>query len=188
MTELESSTATIKRVARDLFSEHGFDATTMQEIADAAGLHKSSLYHHYRSKEALLEAVCLEVLDLLDQSLQVALAAPEPSLRERFLAAFDGAVTAALDDPATTNVILSNRGSSDFGRLVQQRRRSYEQGFVALAREAQEAGEIRSDIEPELLVRLVLGMVNWAVTWFDPARYTATDIRRAVSKLAAEGI
>ena len=41
--------------ARQLFYERGFDATSMQDIADALGLHKSTLYHHISSKDELLE-------------------------------------------------------------------------------------------------------------------------------------
>ena len=43
--------------AIDLFALHGFDAMTMRQLGDAAGLDNSSLYRHFPSKAALVDAV-----------------------------------------------------------------------------------------------------------------------------------
>lgn len=43
--------------AVDLFARHGFDAMTMRQLGDAAGLDNSSLYRHFPSKAALVDAV-----------------------------------------------------------------------------------------------------------------------------------
>ncbi|MDT8393137.1 MAG: TetR/AcrR family transcriptional regulator [Bacteroidales bacterium] len=43
----------ILEVAREVFMEHGFDGTSMQMIADVAGIHKSLLHYYYRTKERL---------------------------------------------------------------------------------------------------------------------------------------
>jgi AcrR family transcriptional regulator len=52
--------------ALDLFSEHGFDGTTLQQIADRVGLTKAALYHHFRSKDDLLEALVMPAIVELD--------------------------------------------------------------------------------------------------------------------------
>ena len=49
-------------IAARLFAEKGYDATSIQDIATAAGITKSSVYHHIRSKEELLETVCRRLL------------------------------------------------------------------------------------------------------------------------------
>jgi len=43
--------------ATRLFAERGFDATSVEAVLDAAGVSRGSLYHHFKSKEALFEAV-----------------------------------------------------------------------------------------------------------------------------------
>lgn len=43
--------------ARPLFVEHGYKGVSMQQIADAAGIHKATLYHHFRDKDDLFAAV-----------------------------------------------------------------------------------------------------------------------------------
>lgn len=50
-------------VALDLFSEQGYDATSMRDIAAALGLSPGAFYHHFPSKEAVLIAVCLPLVD-----------------------------------------------------------------------------------------------------------------------------
>jgi AcrR family transcriptional regulator len=76
--QAERSEATIRAIvaaARRLFAAHGFDATSVDDIAARAGVAKGSLYHHFPSKEALFE----RVLD----GVQAELAAtpPPPSAR-----------------------------------------------------------------------------------------------------------
>ncbi|WP_342733546.1 helix-turn-helix domain-containing protein [Bradyrhizobium sp. B117] len=52
-----ATTEAILAVARRLFGTHGFAATTMDEIAEGAGIAKGAVYHHFRTKEAVFEAV-----------------------------------------------------------------------------------------------------------------------------------
>lgn len=51
--------------ARTLFVEKGYLGVSMQQIADAAGLRKASLYHHFPSKEALFAEVLAQEMDRL---------------------------------------------------------------------------------------------------------------------------
>ena len=53
----------IIEVALDLFSERGYEATSMRDIASALGLSPGAFYHHFPSKEAVLVAVCLPLVD-----------------------------------------------------------------------------------------------------------------------------
>jgi AcrR family transcriptional regulator len=50
----------ILRSAEDLFLEQGFEKTSMRQIAERSGLTKGALYHHFDSKEALLDRLCAE--------------------------------------------------------------------------------------------------------------------------------
>lgn len=61
----QSSRQRIIATARDLFVERGYAAVSMQQIADAAGLRKASLYHHFKSKEALFADVMAAEMDLV---------------------------------------------------------------------------------------------------------------------------
>lgn len=69
MTTLHPTTADgLRRVALEQFAAHGYHATSLQQIADAAGVSKASVLYHYSSKEALLEAVLAPAIDELDRT------------------------------------------------------------------------------------------------------------------------
>ena len=64
-------------VALDLFTEQGYEATSMRDIAAALGLSPGAFYHHFRSKEAVLVAVCLPLVDGMVRFAEEAKAAPD---------------------------------------------------------------------------------------------------------------
>jgi AcrR family transcriptional regulator len=79
----------ILAAALDLFSEHGFDGTTLQQIADRLGFTKAALYYHFPSKDDLLAALHQPAV----QDLEVVIAAFEqmpdtPARPRRFVEAY----------------------------------------------------------------------------------------------------
>jgi AcrR family transcriptional regulator len=69
----------IKQAARDLFFEKHYDTTTMDEIAGAAGLRRSTLYLHYRDKAEILNEVISDYAPKATATLAL-LPGPKPSL------------------------------------------------------------------------------------------------------------
>ena len=57
MNEKLSTEDHILEVAREVFTKNGYDGTSMQMIADAAGINKSLLHYYYRSKEKLFKRI-----------------------------------------------------------------------------------------------------------------------------------
>ena len=57
----------IMDAALELFSVQGFEATSVSQIADAVGIRKASLYSHFESKQAILEALVKDVLEEYDR-------------------------------------------------------------------------------------------------------------------------
>src|SRR6185369_15433633 len=51
--------------AAELFAEHGYISTTVRDIADAAGILSGSLYHHFDSKESMVDEILRGFLDAL---------------------------------------------------------------------------------------------------------------------------
>lgn len=73
----ESGRQRILHVAREMFIERGFTAVSMQQIADAAGLRKASIYHHFPSKVDLFVAVTWMEVDELHEQTEAAVAASD---------------------------------------------------------------------------------------------------------------
>src|SRR5271167_2314529 len=81
--------ARILEVALQLFTEHGFDGTTLQQIADRLGFTKAALYYHFRSKDDLLEALLAPAVAGLEELLDTHEHLPDtPSQRRRFIEAY----------------------------------------------------------------------------------------------------
>jgi AcrR family transcriptional regulator len=186
--ELQSPEGIVE-IATELFYRQGYDATSMQDIATAANINKSSLYHHIRGKAELLEAICSRAFATLNESLEQA-EDSDTKPGQRVLLAYTGAVRTALADPRGTSIIIRLQGKTEVARRVQGWRRDYEQRLSSIVQVAQKAGDVRSDIDALMLARLVLGMVDWVVEWFEPrgGSYSAADVEAAVVAVAGYGL
>ncbi len=71
-------TGEILAAARRLMEQKGLDSLTMDEIAQAAGVAKGTLYLYFQSKDELLQALLTQVGDAMALDLEAVLAAPEP--------------------------------------------------------------------------------------------------------------
>ena len=103
--EVASSRDKILEVAEALFARRGFAGVGLREVAEAAGLGKSSLFHHFASKVQLYLAVLERVLGRIAKRLEPALRADLPPV-----AKLDGWVDALIDalaeHPASARLLL----------------------------------------------------------------------------------
>ncbi|MGB6984962.1 MAG: TetR/AcrR family transcriptional regulator [Candidatus Aquilonibacter sp.] len=175
-------------VAFRIFAERGFDAASMEDVARAAGITKASIYHHVASKEALLarglERALSALFGVLEQP-EAKTGAPRARLTAIVLRVAE--ITMSLR--AEVSVLFRVRGNSTTERDAMERRRTFDARIAELVREAQAAGEVRKDIDPALLVRLIFGMSNSVVEWYRPdGRTPAAAIAEAIERIAFEGI
>jgi TetR/AcrR family transcriptional regulator len=147
--------------AEDLFARRGFAGIGMREVAEVAGLGKSSLFHHFTSKAELYAAVVGRILDLFDQRLTAALAAGGNPL-----ARFDRWVDALIDTLAehrtASRLLLRSLFEDDelAGTSEEEQRadRTIKHMFSAVAnllREGMETGVFRLGSIPHTLQSLV---------------------------------
>lgn len=175
-------------VAFRIFAERGFDAASMEDVARAAGITKASIYHHVPSKEALLARGLERALSALFGVLEEP-AATVGTPRARLTAIVVRVAEITMSLRAEVSVLFRVRGNSATERNAVERRRSFDARVTDLVREAQAAGELRSDIDPALLVRLIFGMSNSVVEWYRPdGRTPAGAIAEAIEQIAFEGI
>jgi AcrR family transcriptional regulator len=102
-------------VAAELFARTGYEATTMDQVATAAGVTKPLLYQHFESKHALYEeivtAAAMHLLDVLALA-----ASPEASSREKVERGFDAYFTMLLGDDASFRLLLAASTDEDIAR------------------------------------------------------------------------
>jgi len=151
--------ARILAAAARLFAEHGFDAVSMHTIADAAGVSKANVFHHFKSKNelyiAVLQDACRDAsehLDDLDRDGQ-----PLGERLTRFAAAH---LQSLLDNDQVTRLSLREllRDSSHHGQELAEKVYGEKFGrFVAVLRAGQRAGELRADIDPAVVATVLVG-------------------------------
>ncbi len=175
-------------IAAELFLAKGYDAATMQELADLSGLHKSSLYYYFKSKEDLLKQLTSDSQSKSVKMLDKARLESEDG--DALIVAISLAIEQTLTDVARVSLVLRQKPGSDIGDEVIARRREYDIKVTALINEAQKHGKVRDDIPAALLARLILGMVSWLVEWYRPdrTRYKQDVIRKAILSILETGI
>lgn len=180
------------RVAADLFRERGYDATSMQEIADRMGILKGSLYHYVRTKEDLLWVVMEPPLRELVEGAQEILGDEATPLPDRLVAVMQA--HAESFEAHYPHMFVMTRENGD--TLSEQRRKdldSLRRRYTKLLRdtivEGQKSGALRDDIDPAIAVHAIFGMLNWMFRWFTPGgRLKARDAARQFAAIAIDGL
>ncbi|GAA1758115.1 TetR/AcrR family transcriptional regulator [Agromyces humatus] len=175
-------------VAVAAFNEFGYDATSMGVLADRLGLSKSAIYHHFASKD-----------EILDRALDTALGALEGVLAEadtatgraadRLDLVLRGAVHVLVDKLPYVTLLLRVRGNTEVERRALARRRAFDKEVTSLVSEAQAEGSLRSDIDASVVSRLAFGMINSIVEWYRPGgREDADNLAGDVTAVALDGL
>lgn len=154
-------------IAVAVFLERGYDGTSMEHIARAAGITKSSIYYHVAGKEELLRLGVNRALDALFAVLD------EPdSLQGSSAGRFRHIVRRTVETVCqhTPEVALLVRllGNSDTERVALERRREFDRSVTRLVQQAIRDGGLRPEIEAILLTRLCFGMAVSVVEWYRP--------------------
>lgn len=176
----------ILATAVELFNERGYEATAVSEIATKLGLSKSALYHHFASKEALLETA----LDVALGGLEAVLTEPgavSGTAGKRVQFVIRRATEVLVAEQPYVTLLLRLRGNSTVELRALERRRAFDQEVSALVRDAQRSGEVRSDVDAARATRLVFGMLNSIVEWHRPSA-SATPIGDDILALALDGL
>lgn len=149
----------ILEAARSLFAEHGFDAVSMNAIAEAAEVSKANIFHHFKNKDELylatLKTACDASCGQIERFGQGD--GPFEGRLERYAAEHLGHI---LDNEQITRLIqrdLLEKGSQRGRQFAEQ---VFGQNFARLVdilREGQKRGELRADIDPALVALMVIG-------------------------------
>lgn len=151
--------------AAALFAQRGYAATSMNEVAEACGISKPTLYHYVRDKDELVTLIAgghVARLETLVAEVAAERLRPEPHLRrlvERFVEAYAGAQ--AEHRVLTEDVRFLPAAERE--RVVSAQRRVVAAFADAVARVRPAARQLDKP-----LAMLLFGMINWMFTWLKP--------------------
>ncbi len=178
----------IRVEAATLFSDRGFNGTSMADLAAAVGITKSSLYHHFSSKQALLseiiELTVNRVTPLVREVADLDLPAGERLGRAVAL----HTVEAIRDQAAVACFIEEGRYlAPDFMATHVANRDAYEQLFRGMLQEGIDSGEF-AEQDAAITAKAVLGMCNSVVRWFKPGGdHSPDEIAEEIAQFAVRG-
>ena len=191
------STAAVSRreellsIAAKLFATQGYKNTTVRDIADAAGILSGSLYHHFDSKESMVDDILREFQKELFGEYEAILASSDDA-RTKLEAAVRVSFEAIDQHPYEVAIFQNDAdylGASErFGYLAERNRQSRDV-WVTLLREGIETGALRSDLDVDLTYRFIRDTVWVAVKWYRPGgKLTHTAVADQYLTILLDGI
>jgi AcrR family transcriptional regulator len=182
------------RLAADLFAEKGFRATTVREIADAAGILSGSLYHHFDSKESIGDEILRSFLDDVLSGYRAVSSSTDAGDPRVAIERMVRSSTAALSRHRAALTMLQN----DWAYFSAQKRFAYlrtamkeiEQTWIAQLERGVATGEFRSDLDARLVYRLLRDIL-WIPTSWKQARgrsWSTDEIVDGLLRLLFDGI
>lgn len=172
-----------------IFKEKGYHATSMQNIADAVGLQKGSLYHYISSKEELLFKIFEHSSGALTRQLEEIVASTDAPT-EKLQHAIDAHLTALCEQLDIYTVYLSERRALS-GRNHAKVRAEAERAARLLEQIIQQGIDHKNfrPVDAKMAAHAILGMCNWLYQWYSPdGRLTPQQIAEIFSDLTLDGL
>ncbi|MFE3293414.1 TetR/AcrR family transcriptional regulator [Rhodococcus sp. NPDC059234] len=183
--------AELLELAASLFADRGMRATTVRDIADAAGILSGSLYHHFDSKESMVDEILKGFLDDLFGRYRAIVDAglgARATLESLVVASFD-----SIDQSHAAVAIYQDEAKHLVGNerftYITERNREFRGLWVSVLESGIEDGSFRPDIDVELVYRFMRDTVWVAVRWYRPGGpMTAETVAKQYLAIVLDGL
>lgn len=168
ITDPKTAKGRLLVAAARLFKNKGYERTTVRDLASEIGIQSGSLFHHYKSKEAILQAVMEETI-ALNMALMRDAIADVNNPCDKVLALIRCELQSILGDTGEAMSVLVYEWRSlkpESQKHILALRDAYEQLWLDTLEEAREAGMVQ--IEPFILRRFLTGALSWTTNWYKP--------------------
>jgi len=164
------------RAAARVFRRRGFDGANVEEIAAELGVAKGAIYHYFKSKRELFDAVCVGGAADVGEAVEAAAATPG-SAEERLRAMLSTYADVQGRDPSIGVLVRSESElSHEAHRHLLVTRQALRGLFVEVLKEGNESGEFEI-ADANLGMKFVLGGLAWVNSWLD----LEPEVRRVMS-------
>src|SRR2546428_3925693 len=181
--------AEVYRTAAQIILRKGYDATSINDIANALGMTKAGLYHYINGKKELLFDIMNFGLDELEEEVMTpAQSIIDPAARLRFIIASharlvtrgQGAITILVDE-ITALTPAQNR-------KITRRKRAHFDRLREVLNKLKSEGRLQ-DVDTTVATFSLLGMINWLSRWFKhDGALTEEQIAEEIAKIALNGL
>lgn len=189
---ITTTTTTKKKLifieAAQLFQAKGYAATSMRDLAEKVGLKPSSFYSHIKSKEEILETICMQAADKFLNGL-AEVTELDLDNKGKWLSIIDLHIDIAFDNPSAITVFndewkhLTGEALSTF----KKKRREYQAGVVSIIRAAIADGQLK-DLDATLIFNTMIGATRWLHFISSPSDSSAAKISNQIKTLMLQGM
>ena len=176
--------------AADVFEKKGYASTTIQDVAQALQLSRSALYHYFKSKDEILEALVLEHTEDAAEQMELKFAArngsPSDQLRELLVSSISGRMTGG----ARLRVLdqLAAEMPPEIKQKFDHGRRRVLDLYTKLIQKGIDAGELRP-LDARTAAFAILGIASWTSWWYSPTgRKSPEELAAVLVDVAFNGI
>jgi TetR/AcrR family transcriptional regulator, cholesterol catabolism regulator len=159
----------IIRIATRLFARHGYEGTSLRDIAEEAKITKAALYYHFPNKEALYQRIVLDSLRSLIETVRTAIdlvPSPLEKVRQFMLVSAD-IMEGDRDRWMAGSNIFWTAGDNEYRKLNVALRNEYESVLRTCIADAVKSGQFRS-VNVALTGRLFLSLLSHLSRWHNP--------------------
>ena len=177
--------------AAEIFHRQGYSDTSVQNVADAVGILKGSLYYYIDSKDDLLYRVLLEVHDAAHSIIEEVAALDSLSPLERLRVYVQRHVEYNIRHLTKVAVYYHDYQllAPERRAEIRRQRKMYEDFVEGLITEAQAQNEVSSDLDPHVLANCMFGAVNSIYTWYRPGgKVSASQLADTLTRFALAGV
>jgi AcrR family transcriptional regulator len=174
----------IIETATRVFHSRGYDAGSLDDVAEELGLRKASLYYYVESKAQLLYWIFDRAISVALERLDELAAISQPQDRLAALVAHQVSIVA--DERSLFTVFFESRPRLDpeYENAIRNKERRYLHHFADAVTAAVDAG-VLPPIDPRHGAQAILGMTSWVYKWFDPAVDDRDEVAREFVAMVA---
>ena len=182
------------RVAATVFKEKGYEAATLNDIAERVGADRASLYYYVGGKEELFqEAVRDGVASNLAEVERILKLDESPEGKLRLIVAM---LLSSYEENYPHMYVYIQEDmrkvaseESEWAKDMTRQTRRFESITIKLINQAIDEGIFRDDVRPELAANALFGMVNWTHRWFKPGKkLSASELTDSFWTIFFEGM
>lgn len=172
-----------------VFRERGYHAASMQEIADAVGMQKGSLYYYISGKQELLFMILERAIDTITARIDSIYRSGLPP-REKLWQAIVSHVEVVSQRMDMLTILLRERHALTQSQqaVIDEKSNNYERLFQKILSEGVRSGDFRP-MDTKIVSFGILGMCNWLYTWYKPqGRLGPREIGEIFAGMVFDGV
>ena len=178
--------------AAHVLSRKGYAGTRLTDVADQAALQAPAIYYYFPSRDDLIEEVMWSGIARMREHLDSVLAAlpAEAGPLERIDAAVEAHLRYCLEISDYTTASIRNAGQVPERIRIRYSAEAAKYGdtWRKLLQDADNAGRLRTGLDPVTARMMVLGALNWAAEWWNPRRGSLDTVVRTAQSLVRHGL